>query len=486
MTSENRNKSWKDIKTNVKLKCMKTIIKMCMVTVHFLLKNAILMKTVELILRVILYSKHFLPKVIFRKINETILWFNDKYCLRENLSPMDTLQHMVNKQGSYHFEAYNLVTSDGIPLQIHRLRKNSHNQKISTPIFMQHGLLGSSADFLLEDGIAYTLADAGKDVWLGNFRGSIFSRRCQREPINDERFWGYCIDHHGSEDLPTMINFVLKETRQTQIIYIGHSMGATALFIMCNLHSNMSSKIKEAHLLAPVADCSVVQGLPKYCINAAEYLMHILEMLGIYTLFFPRMLKGYSLMAILMFQIVGYHSFDIDNKFDRIKTILEFAPSGSTTKTVLQYIRCHKKKQLVSAKYDGCSVTYVYSLECANFPTIIYWSEDDYAAGRRNMERMMKDLPNVAGVYQLNNNYGHVDFTWSDDLQVNILLRRLMIKKHVLHINPPRECQKQRWIQMWMKSTMMYMSSYLDNVVTCSFAYGMHWQGSEFAKCFVL
>lgn len=449
MKFENLKKSWKNMATAVMIRCMKTSIKMCMIMLQFLARKEsmvynLIMKLVETSLRVILYAIKCLPKNILRKINGTIMWFYDSYCLRENVSPIDTLQRIVNKQGSFHFEAYDLVTSNGMPLQIHRLRNNSSDQEISTPIFLQHGLLGSSADFLLEGGMAYTLADAGKDVWLGNFRGSIFSRRSLREPINDKQFWGYCIDHHGSEDLPTMINFVLKETQQEQIIYIGHSMGATALFIMCNLHPNMTSKIKEAHLLAPVTDCSVIQGLPKYCINTAEYLMQILELLGIYTIFFPRMLKGYSIIALLMFQVVGYNSFDIDNNFDRLKDILKFAPSGFTTKTFFQYARCNKKKQLVSAKYDGCTVTYVYSLECAKFPTVIYWAENDYAAGRCNIERLLTDLPNVVGVYELYNNYGHVDFTWSDDRQMNRLLHRLIIEKQIPYINSTNECQKQR------------------------------------------
>ena len=482
------------METTVKAKCMKTIIKICMIIIQFVVRKEclifeIILKTVESILRVILYAIHFLPKVIFTKLNEMIMCFYDKYCLRENVPPVDTLKLIVNKQGSYNFEAYDLVTSDGMPLQIHRLRKNSSKKESSTPIFIQHGLLGSSTDFLLEDGIAYTLADAGKDVWLGNFRGNIFSRRCLREPINDEHFWGYDMDDHGNKDLPTMVNFVLDETQQEQTIYIGHSLGTSALFIMCNLHPNMISKIIEAHLLGPTADCSVIQGLPKYCINAAEYVMQILEMLGIYTIFFPRTLNNmFLILAILMFKFGGYNGIDIDNKLDRIKTIIKFAPSGFTTKTCLQYIRCIKEKQLVSAKYDGCTVPNAYSLECANFPTTIYWSENDWVAGRRNIERLMNDLPNVAGVYQLYNNFGHVDFAWSDDLQMNILLRRLIVKKQIPLINSLSECQQPRvWLSsMLIESTMIYIPIYFDNVVKYAFGYEMDWQGVELAKCFEL
>jgi lysosomal acid lipase/cholesteryl ester hydrolase len=57
----------------------------------------------------------------------------------------------------------------------------------------------------------------------------------------------------GVFDLPATIDFVLETTGETQINYIGHSMGTTQFFILCSELPEYNAKIRQMHALAPVA-----------------------------------------------------------------------------------------------------------------------------------------------------------------------------------------------------------------------------------------
>ena len=71
----------------------------------------------------------------------------------------------------------------------------------------------------------FLLADAGYDVWLGNFRGNIYSRNHTHLVPDKEDFWQFSWDEMGQFDLPTMLFHVTQHMRQDKLVYVGHSMG---------------------------------------------------------------------------------------------------------------------------------------------------------------------------------------------------------------------------------------------------------------------
>lgn len=91
-----------------------------------------------------------------------------------------------------------METEDGYKLTIHRIPhgKNNSDEKDKRVILLQHGLLCSSADWVLmgpEKGLGYLLADRGYDVWLGNARGNTYSRKHKSwDPDKEQaKFWNF-------------------------------------------------------------------------------------------------------------------------------------------------------------------------------------------------------------------------------------------------------------------------------------------------------
>lgn len=153
-----------------------------------------------------------------------------------------------------------METSDGYLLTIFRIpyspRLNNSDDSEKPVVFLQHGLLCASDSWLLngpDDSIAFMLADAGYDVWMGNTRGNVYSKKHTKLSTLLSKFWKFSWHEIGVYDLPAMIDFVLEKTQQDKLHYIGHSQGTTSYFVMLSENPSYNDKLKSSHLLAPVA-----------------------------------------------------------------------------------------------------------------------------------------------------------------------------------------------------------------------------------------
>lgn len=57
----------------------------------------------------------------------------------------------------------------------------------------------------------------------------------------------------GTKDLPAMIDYVLKVTRDEKLFYVGFSQGTTVFFVMASEKPEYNEKIRLMSALAPVA-----------------------------------------------------------------------------------------------------------------------------------------------------------------------------------------------------------------------------------------
>lgn len=119
-----------------------------------------------------------------------------------------TTPEIIVRHG-YQAETHTVMTEDGYLLNMHRIpcgRLGCDGERRRQPVFLQHGILASSADWVLsgpEKGIGFILADLGYDVWLSNFRGNTYSRHHVNYSTNDKEFWDFSF--HGMK----LFNFYL-------------------------------------------------------------------------------------------------------------------------------------------------------------------------------------------------------------------------------------------------------------------------------------
>lgn len=104
---------------------------------------------------------------------------------------------------------------------------------------------------------AYILAEAGFDVWLGNARGTFYSRNhVSLDPDNRNdanQFWRFSWEEIGRLDLPAMIDYALTTSGKSRLHYIGHSQGTTVFWVMGSLRPEYNDKILSMQAFAPVA-----------------------------------------------------------------------------------------------------------------------------------------------------------------------------------------------------------------------------------------
>lgn len=102
------------------------------------------------------------------------------------------------------------------------------------------------------NSLAFVLATHGYDVWLANYRGSIYSTNHTRFSVSSKEFWSFSIDEMVKYDLPAEIDYILEQTNQSSIGFIGHSQGNLMMFALLSINDDYTEKIQPFISLSPV------------------------------------------------------------------------------------------------------------------------------------------------------------------------------------------------------------------------------------------
>ncbi|CAH8504762.1 unnamed protein product, partial [Dicrocoelium dendriticum] len=127
---------------------------------------------------------------------------------------------------SYYTEEHYVTTEDHYILCLIRMQNSSKFREGNKVVFLQHGLFDNAHTWvnnLQNQSLGFILADAGYDVWLGNSRGTNYSRGHAKLTTDDQSYWDFSWDEMADYDLPASINYVLSTTKTKSLAYIGHS-----------------------------------------------------------------------------------------------------------------------------------------------------------------------------------------------------------------------------------------------------------------------
>lgn len=342
---------------------------------------------------------------------------------------------------------HQVITSDGYILTIHRIINPSLGSPHGKPVvFLQHGLLSSSADWIIGDrkkAFGFLLADAGYDVWLGNFRGNMYSRNHTTLDPDQEIFWRFSWDQMGEFDLPAMLHYVKNMTGRQKILYVGHSMGTTAFWVMMNRHPEMNSLIKLMVGMAPVAASTNMYSPIKYIAPVADQVERMLTFTGQYefgsrgSLFsdlsetlcsqvnqtIPRNESACSITENMIFSVAGFDAPQMN--FTLLPVIIGHTPAGTSARTLLHFAQGVTSQRFCQFDYEskeanmemyGVPSPPDYSLGMVTCPVLLYWGENDWLAHPKDVAELADKLPNlVASVRVPYDSWNHLDFLWGKD-----------------------------------------------------------------------
>lgn len=351
---------------------------------------------------------------------------------------------LVRKYG-YPVEIHDVITADGYILTLHRIphgRKKhvgSDQNRISRPpVFMQHGLLSSSACWILaspENGPAYIMADAGYDVWLGNARGNLYSRNHTRFDPNASHFWQFSWDEMAEYDIPAVIDYVLATTGYSQLYYIGHSMGTTMFFAGMSARPEYNKKVKAMFGLGPVATTAHILSPIKYLAPFSKDINIILKLLGKYEFLpsNPEYIKWTEVICThykfeklmcrnALFFLTGFDAHEFNMTW--LPVILGHGAEGTSSKTVV-----HFAQEVNSGKFQRYDYGYYgnmkiyhqhtpppYNLSQVTVPVALLWANNDWLADPKDVAGLAAGLPNlVINLKMPLPDFNHIDFVWGID-----------------------------------------------------------------------
>ncbi|XP_053616537.1 lipase 3-like [Plodia interpunctella] len=362
-------------------------------------------------------------------------------CIADNPAIHMTTPQLLALYG-YVAESHTVVTEDGYILTIHRI-PFSKNSKVGVPrktVLLHHGLLGSSADWILpgpEKGLGFILSEAGYDVWMANVRGNTYSRAHISKNVDTFAFWNFTFHEVSQHDLPAVIDYIMEiKGWDVKINYIGHSMGTTVLFALLSTKTQYNKVLRAGFALAPVAYMTDIKSPIRLLARYSDNLEFLLKLLGANE-FLPQnaVLRWLSKHACeinhyeevicenSLFVLCGHDASQFNKTL--LPIILGHVPAGASTKTLVHYAQEIKSGGRFQQfdygpegnfKEYGNNVPPEYPVHKITLPIALLSAENDWLASDEDVTNLYVHLTNPIEHYVVPlKQFNHIDFLWAID-----------------------------------------------------------------------
>ncbi|CAM4594035.1 unnamed protein product [Caretta caretta] len=355
---------------------------------------------------------------------------------KRNMNPETfmNISQLICYEG-YPSEEYEVLTEDGYYLRINRIpygREKPTDKGPKAAVLLQHGLFGQGSNWvenLANNSLGFMLADAGYDVWIGNSRGTTWSQRHQKFSVAQEEFWDFSFHEMGKYDLQAMINFILQETGQKQLYYVGYSQGSTMAFIAFSSMPQLAQKVKMFFALAPAVTTGHTKSpMVKMLLMPEGALQDILgkkdfRWWGKTMRELAATMCCYELpnrlCANIFFFAGGFNEKNLN--MSRMDVYTGRFPDETSAKNLLHWAQAVKSGEFKyfdygsenKAKYNQ-SVPPCYKIEDMTVPTAVWSGGEDWMVDPKDIDMLLPQITNL--VYHKNiSDWNHWDFTWGLD-----------------------------------------------------------------------
>ncbi|XP_018019014.1 uncharacterized protein LOC108675500 [Hyalella azteca] len=307
------------------------------------------------------------------------------------------------------------------------------------PVLIHHGLFASSANFVLSDAhrgaLAYLLADAGYDVWLGNWRGNSYSKGHVRLDPDSNEFWDFSLDEIMRYDIPAVVNYILATSGERQLRYVGHSLGCAMFFGATNLDSTLAHKVRVMAAMAPAAFMDNSFGVLRNTILSVKNYYFILDRLDLPDLSIPvpvrvRLARHFcgttSVMRVPCLFLVDAFMGKVKKPEMEYYTsvLLSHFPSTLASTRILAHfgqfvnsdgMRMYNFGPAENMRRYGQPDPPRYDLSTVTSPVAVIWGPGDTVITPEDVALCVERLPNVILNYRVpREDFNHLDFIFPE------------------------------------------------------------------------